>query len=110
MTDPVAGGMLRLPRRVLLGSGSLAALATETKALGDSALVCTDRNIARTDGFARALAALDAAGIDVRVFDDTPADIPPAAIAACLDVAGEFSADVVIGFGGGSSLDMAKVA
>jgi len=107
MTD---GALLRLPRRVLFGSGALASLAIEAKALGDRALVCTDVNVARTDGFTRALAQLAGAKIEVRVFDATPADIPPEAIAACLDVADGFSPEVVIGIGGGSSLDMAKVA
>jgi alcohol dehydrogenase class IV len=105
----VESAFLQLPRRVVFGTGALAALATEARALGASALVCTDPNIAATDGFARALALLADAGIETRVFADTPPDIPPAAVAACLDVARGFAPEVVIGVGGGSSLDMAKV-
>jgi alcohol dehydrogenase class IV len=115
MRDPaphpaeLAGGLLRLPGEIAFGSGVLDSLGRHVSALGREALVVTDANIASTPGFARALALLAAAGVKARVFDATPPDIPPEAVAACVDVARGGAIDVVVGFGGGSSLDVAKV-
>lgn len=108
-----AAALLRLPRRVAFGRGSIHAIADEAAALGTRALVVTDANVAATPAFGRAMASLADAGIEARIFDSTPPDIPPDAVAACLDVArgdGREAVEVVIGFGGGSSLDLAKVA
>jgi alcohol dehydrogenase class IV len=67
-----------------------------------------------TDGGVRALAepvvqALRAAGQEVAVFDAVQADPPPAVVEAALALARRHRADAVIGLGGGSSLDSAKL-
>lgn len=105
-----APGMLRLPPRVLFGRRAVEALGAEMAVLGGEILVCTDANIARTGGFARALRSLRHAGVRANVFDATSPDLPPASLAACLDVASQGPVDAVLGIGGGSALDMAKVA
>lgn len=56
-----------------------------------------------------ACAALRAAGLELAVFDAVQADPPPAVIDAALALARAHRADAVIGFGGGSSLDSAKL-
>lgn len=59
-----------------------------------------------TDG---AVAALEAAGLTVAIFDQVVADPPEAVVLAAEDAARAFGAEVVIGFGGGSSMDAAKL-
>lgn len=59
-----------------------------------------------TDG---ALASLAAAGIAATVFSEVLADPPETSVQAAVDAARAAGADAVIGFGGGSSLDTAKL-
>ena len=47
--------------------------------------------------------------IETHVFDDTIPDLPISSIEACVAAVADFAPDVVIGVGGGSSMDMAKV-
>ena len=61
-------------------------------------------------GFAdEAAASLRAAGIEVEIFHKVKADPPIAVVEAAVEVARAFGADGIIGLGGGSSLDTAKV-
>lgn len=102
-------GALRLPRTVLFGRGQRHALGSVVAGLGQRALLCTDRRQAAQSEFAAMLADLTAHGIAYRVFDDTIPDLPIASIEACVATVADFAPDVVVGVGGGSSMDMAKV-
>ncbi len=95
----------------MFGQGSLESLGELVSGLGRRALVVTDRNIAQTPGFARGLELLAAAGVRARVFDNTPPDLPPSAVRECLAAAvdGGSPVEVLVGFGGGSPIDLAKV-
>jgi len=57
----------------------------------------------------QALAHLKAAGVEVTLFADVKADPPEAVIQAAADMARSARVDGVIGLGGGSSLDVAKL-
>lgn len=59
--------------------------------------------------FQAMVADLRANGLEIRIFDQTIPDLPISSIAACVDAVKDFNADMVIGIGGGSSMDMAKV-
>lgn len=73
-----------------------------------AALIVTDPGIAA--GLLSPLEdALRTAGIAATVFDDVAADPPEAVVLAAADHAREAGADAVIGFGGGSAMDVAKV-
>lgn len=56
-----------------------------------------------------ALAGLEAAGLDVLIYDQVVADPPESVVLACVEQARDFAAEAVIGFGGGSPMDTAKV-
>ncbi|TGS57655.1 iron-containing alcohol dehydrogenase, partial [Mesorhizobium sp. M1C.F.Ca.ET.176.01.1.1] len=56
------------------------------------------------------LDGLRAAQIDTLVHDRTLPDVPRDSVGACIAQAKGFRADMVIGVGGGSCLDMAKCA
>jgi len=100
---------LRMPRRVLFGRGALAAAGRAVGDLGRRALVCTDETILATPAGERLLASLAAAGVEARVFAETTPDVPLSCVEACVAFARREPVDFVVGFGGGSCLDLAKV-
>ncbi len=71
--------------------------------------VITDRFLHESGVLAPALASLADAGWQVTVIDDVVADPPDAVVLAAAGRAREAQAQVVVGLGGGSSMDVAKV-
>lgn len=69
----------------------------------------TDAGLIKAGLVDGALAALSAAGIQTTVFSDVQADPPELSVQAAIDGARKAGVDAVIGFGGGSSLDTAKL-
>jgi alcohol dehydrogenase class IV len=102
-------GALRLPRSMLFGRGQRHALGSVVAGLGKRALLCTDKRQAAQPEFTAMLADLAAHGVEAHVFDDTIPDLPISSIEACVADVADFGPDVVVGVGGGSSMDMAKV-
>jgi len=96
--------------RIICQSGGLGDLGILMKGLLVSrALIISDPGIVACGFAAEAVAALKAAGIAAEVFDKVEADPPIAVVNAAVDAARAFGADGVVGLGGGSSLDTAKV-
>ena len=73
------------------------------------AMVVTDRGVRSAGLLDPLLGSLSGAGFSFAVFDGVVADPPEAVVHACVEQARGFGADLVIGFGGGSSLDVAKL-
>ncbi|MGB0908681.1 MAG: iron-containing alcohol dehydrogenase [Maricaulaceae bacterium] len=71
--------------------------------------IVTDKGIRGLGLLDGALEALRAAGYDVLVFDDVVPDPPEAVVLKGADAIKAFGAGLVIGFGGGSPMDTAKV-
>ncbi len=69
----------------------------------------TDGGLMKLGILESALASLNSAGISVQIFQDVVADPPEAVVSAALAKARDFETDLVIGFGGGSSMDVAKL-
>jgi alcohol dehydrogenase len=101
--------VLRPPREILFGAGVRSALGRTTRGLGRRALVCSDPVIAASDLFAACLEDLRSHDVDVTVFSEFHPELPLADIDVARDRARTAGPDVVIGFGGGSSLDLAKI-
>lgn len=78
--------------------------------MGESVLLVTDPGMMATDIIARALAALEKSGLSVETFADVQADPPEAVVLAAAEAARNSGASGVIAVGGGSSLDVAKLA
>ena len=102
-------GALRLPRSILFGRGQRRALGSATAKIGKRALLCTDAWQGAQPVFKEIVADLEAHGVETRIFDQTIPDLPISSIEACVKQVADFAPDVVIGIGGGSSMDMAKV-
>lgn len=77
--------------------------------LGKRVLFVTDAGLRKLGLCDPALASLSSAGLEVTVFDGVEADPSLATVEAAKDAALAVGATGVIGFGGGSSLDVAKV-
>jgi alcohol dehydrogenase len=102
-------GIMRAPRAVLFGNGQRLALGRVAAALGQRALICTDERFAGTPEMAGLLAALESAGVRVQVFDRTQPDLPVEGVYECVAAHRAFQPDTIVGLGGGSCLDMAKL-
>ncbi len=72
-------------------------------------LVVSDPGVIGAGLLDAALDSLQAHKIPFRVFSEVEADPPVAVIQAAVASAAEFAADGVVGFGGGSSMDVAKL-
>ena len=94
--------------RVIFGSGSLDLIGAEAKLLGKKVLLVTDKGIVAAGHVDRALDSLKKAGLEVTVFDESIENPTSSSINKCRDVAHSFATDLLIGFGGGSSMDTAK--
>jgi alcohol dehydrogenase len=73
------------------------------------ALVVTDPGFLATGLTAAPIASLAAAGFVVQTYADVVADPPEAVVLAAADIARAHGTEIVIGLGGGSSMDVAKL-
>lgn len=98
-------------RAILCRAGAARDLAPLVTRLGAArVLVVTDRGIVSNGLLDAPRAALDAAGLAVAVYDGVVADPPEAVVLAAIEAARAHRADCVVGFGGGSPMDVAKLA
>ncbi len=98
------------PPRVICADGESERLGDLLREFGVSRpLVVTDRGIVEAGLLEPMLARLRTLGLDVTVFADVLADPPASCVEAAVALALATRADGVIGFGGGSSLDVAKL-
>ena len=80
------------------------------RSYGRRVCVVSDPGVAGQPLFAELLDALRGAGLELSVFRDVPADPPLAAVRQCVAAARQARAEVLLGIGGGSALDITKVA
>lgn len=73
-------------------------------------LIVTDKFLHENGLLDPAITSLKDHGFAVSVFDDVVADPPEAVLLACVENAKRAGADLVMGLGGGSSMDIAKLA
>ena len=94
---------------VLFGAGVLEQIGDRAKAAGGTrALIVTDPGIAATGHVARTEDYLVSSGLSVAVFDQVRENPTTEDVDACVRVAREASVDLIVGLGGGSSMDTAK--
>lgn len=103
-------GVLRQPAAVYFGPGQRSLLPHVVAPLGVNVLMCTDERMATTSEFQDMVSALTGYGLKVRVYSKVDPDLPRENLVALVDELGSHDLDVVVGIGGGSCLDFAKVA
>jgi len=107
--DASAGFEFRAATRLVVGRGTVAKLGTLARDLGATrALVVSDPGVVRAGHTATGLAALASSGIATTVFDQFGENPTTAHVEAGTLVAREFRPDLIVGLGGGSSMDCAK--
>ena len=94
---------------IRMGAGEIENLGNISSAIcSGCALIVTDAGMVRTGIVARAEAILQRAGVVVKTYADVVADPPEAVVMGAVNMAE--GCGLVIGIGGGSSLDVAKLA
>lgn len=101
---------INLPRIIRVGGGALAELPAAMAQCGYARpFVVTDGFMVQSGMAARLTAVLEAAGMPVTLFSETVPDPTVAVVEKALDALVWSGSDCVIGFGGGSPIDTAKV-
>jgi len=97
-------------QHIIHEAGAAAKLGTlcRSQAIG-SVLIVSDPSIVALGLLQASLDNLDSQGVDVTVFGDVEADPPEAVVLEAVALAKHARVDAVIGFGGGSSMDVAKI-
>ena len=99
-----------VPRtRLVFGNGTLTRLGELARELGGTrVLLVTDRGIVSAGHADRAREALEKAGLGVVLYDAVRENPTTGDVGRCLGVAREGRVDLIVGVGGGSSMDTAK--
>jgi alcohol dehydrogenase class IV len=96
--------------QIICESGAASRLASLCQERGArSVYIVTDPGITRLNMLDDVLPGFAEAGLQVAVFDQVVADPPEAVVLDAVSQARAAQADLVIGFGGGSSMDVAKL-
>jgi alcohol dehydrogenase len=109
LPDGVIGFEHAAGGRVVFGPGTLGILGDEVATLGAKrVLIVTDPGIARTGAVIRAVESIEAAGLSVTVYDQVRENPTTEDVGRCVAAARAAETDLIVGLGGGSSLDTAK--
>lgn len=104
------GFTFQTTRQIVSEPGASAQIGALMKGLGTvRVLIVTDAGIVKAKLLDAALASLGEAGIAHEIYIDVVADPPEAMVLAAVEAGRRFGADGVLGFGGGSSMDTAKL-
>lgn len=100
--------MVIINSTILSGAGAIPSLTSLLPDIRKMMLV-TDRNIAQLDGVQQIRALLKKHCPQVNIIDNVPAEPTHHDVRQLMDALGDASFDVVVGIGGGSVLDVAKL-
>lgn len=96
--------------QILCETGSALRLGAVCRERGaQSVLIVTDPGITRLGMLDAVLPGFAAVGVTVQCFDQVLADPPEAVVLAAVARARAMQAELIVGFGGGSSMDVAKL-
>ena len=102
-------GITRQPRTVLFGPGQRRQLPYLVGEVSRHLLAVTDARMAASVEFKEIVTSIEARGITVSVFADAQPDLPREDVLSVVERFGDAGVDAVLGIGGGSCMDLAKV-
>jgi alcohol dehydrogenase class IV len=101
---------IRTPTAILFGVGSCGKIAGQIKELASGAvLIVTDKGLAKAGTAQKTKEMVISAGLKAEIFDGVEPDPDKECVYKCLETAESINAGILVGLGGGSSLDVAKV-
>ena len=89
------------------GSANLAKLIQDRN--GASVFIVTDRGVLSAGLLDSTLSKFKSLGLDYQIFSEVQADPSISVIENAVKAAKDYKADYIVGFGGGSSMDVAKL-
>lgn len=96
---------------VLFGTDAVADMSGKARAMGKKrAFICCDKGVKDSGASDKVAEALNANGIATYLYDQVVPDAPDTFVDGVAKIAGNWEADLMIGLGGGSSMDTAKAA
>ena len=99
------------PNRILFGIDAVKGVAAEVKQLGGrKVLIVTDPGVVEAGLVEAITAPLDSDGIPFSLYDRVEPEPPARVVEQCTQYLKDENCDLIIGVGGGSSLDVAKGA
>jgi alcohol dehydrogenase class IV len=102
--------MHRAPKTLITGNGAVAKIGEEAKKLSASkVLIITDPGVACTGSVTTVEEPLKAAGLKTGVYDQAVPEPPMSSVDGIVTFAEKGRFDCIVGFGGGSALDVAKM-
>jgi len=107
--DPEKVSTLLAPNKTTIGKGIVHETGKEIKTLGGTrVLIVTDPGVMKTGLVSLVEDALRSEKIDFEVYDGVEPEPPARIIDEATEVVRKGKFDIIVGFGGGSSLDVAK--
>lgn len=97
------------PDNIVFGCGVVDQIGERINEIGTDIFLVTDPGIRQAGLVEPVLKSLEDAALNVDVYDEVEPDPKTSTVKACLERAGEEDPDVLVGIGGGSVMDVAKV-
>jgi alcohol dehydrogenase class IV len=102
--------LFRTTPRILMGPGAIDSLGEEVRSLGaEKVLFVTDKGIKEAGLIESAVKILEKNKIEYAIFDDVEPDPRYEIVSSCVEMVNKEKPELLIGFGGGSPMDIAKV-
>ena len=95
-------------QKVLFDEGISSTIGEHAKELGTHAFLVSDPGIREAGHVDRIKNLIQDAGVQVTVFDQSIENPTESSVALCASIAKEAQVDLIVGLGGGSSMDTAK--
>lgn len=102
-------GILRTPGTINFGCGSRFSVPEALLRFGNRIFMVTDEVLADTAGFRELIGMLQTRGVNVSVYTEVTPELPNVSLNAAARAAAAFGPDAILGYGGGSSIDAAKL-
>ncbi|MEC8244656.1 MAG: iron-containing alcohol dehydrogenase [Verrucomicrobiota bacterium] len=106
--DSFFGGGANINQKVLFSEGISSTVGEHAKTFGTHAFLVSDPGIREAGHVDRVKNLIQDAGVQVTVFDQSIENPTESSVALCASIAKEAKVDLIVGLGGGSSMDTAK--